>query len=150
MRDENPITTPEPNLTHELIETASTLARLGTTLAALPIAMLPRQQRVQARQMTSDLLRFAAAIPRAVGSMFEEAADEWQGGDKAREDLGSRLRRLEQEEHRAARYAAEQSGPDEDDEQLEGEAEATEEVEEAIQEMMEMPPVGPDEDDNPS
>jgi hypothetical protein len=150
MRDENPITTPEPNLTHELIETASTLARLGTTLAALPIAMLPRQQRVQARQMTSDLLRFAAAIPRAVGSMFEEAADEWQGGDKAREDLGSRLRRLEQEEHRATRYAAEQSGPNEDDEQLEGEAEATEEVEEAIQETMEMPPVGPDEDDNPS
>ena len=147
MNDENQITTPEPNLIHELGETASTLARLGTTLAALPIAMLPRQQRVQARQMTSDLLRFAAAIPRAVGSMFEEAADEWQGGDKAREDLGSRLRRLEQEEQqRAAAY----SGPNEDDEQLEGEAEATEEVEEAIQETMEMPPVGPDEDDNPS
>lgn len=134
---------PETSLTHELAETASTLARLGVTLAGLPVAMLPREQRATVRQLTHDLLRFASAIPNAVGSMLEQTTEE-----KPREDLGSRLRReqreLEKEQRHALRTAAYAGGPEEDEAQLEGEAPATEQVEEDLQDAWESPPTSDD------
>lgn len=86
----------DENLAHELSETVATLTRLGITLAGLPIAFLPRQRREQAKQLAGEVMRIGAALPRTVGTMLDEAADEWQGGEKPREDLGTRLRREEQ------------------------------------------------------
>lgn len=118
-------------LKEELGETVATLTRLGTTLAGLPLAFLPRAQRVRAKQLTGELMRVGAIIPRTVGAMLDEVAEEWQGEE--REDLGSRLRRAEREALHAA-----SAGPDE-------EAEATEEIEEDIQDAFNDPPLEPGE-----
>lgn len=130
----------DEELAHELSETVSTLTRLGVTLVGLPIAFLPYRQRQQVKQLASEALRIGATLPRAVGTMLEESAEEWKEGEPPREDLGSRLRReqrrLDKVERRTARSAL---GPEEEAE-LPNEEEATEEVEEDIQEAWETGP----------
>ncbi|MBA2388856.1 MAG: hypothetical protein H0V67_01260 [Geodermatophilaceae bacterium] len=130
-------------LADEFAETLSTLARLGVTVAGLPMAMLPREQRLRAKQLTGEFLRFGAAIPRAMGAMLDDVADEWQGG--SREDLGSRLRRQRRAALKGVRRGA--RGLASSDPQAEPEAEpvedpegADEEVEEDIQEAWETNP----------
>lgn len=86
----------EPELVDDLIETFATFTRLGVTLASLPITLLPERERQQITQLTGEALRVGASLPRAIGGMLENTADEWQGNKKPREDLGSRLRREKQ------------------------------------------------------
>lgn len=100
-------------LMDELAETVSTLTRLGATLAGLPIAMLPRDQRDRARQISSELMRIGAVVPRAVSAMLDEVAEEWQGGE--REDLGSRMRRERVEAERAAARSTDDAADDADE-----------------------------------
>jgi hypothetical protein len=83
----------ESELVDELIETVATLTRLGVTLASLPMTLLPEKERRQLTQLTSEAWRVGASLPRAIGGMLENTADEWQGNKNPREDLGSRLRR---------------------------------------------------------
>ncbi|MBA3532251.1 MAG: hypothetical protein H0T73_10055 [Ardenticatenales bacterium] len=94
----------DSELAEELSETVATITRLGVTLAGLPLALLPQRQRARAKLFTSELPRFGAVIPRAMGAMLDEVADEWEGDD--REDLGSRLRREQRKELKQERRAA--------------------------------------------
>ena len=131
----------KPELAHELGETVATLGRLGATLVSLPTVWLTPSRREQARQLAGEVRRIGAALPRAVGAAIGDAADEWESGEKRREDLGSRLRR----ERQQGSWAAHANGGPREDEELEGEEEATEEVEEDIQEAWDTPPAPPDE-----
>jgi hypothetical protein len=80
-------------LSAELNQTVATLTRFGVTLAGLPLALLPRDQRERAKRVASEVLRIGASVPRTVGTMLEEMSDEWRNDTKPREDLGSRLRK---------------------------------------------------------
>jgi hypothetical protein len=133
----------DEELTSEVAETLSTLGRLGVTLVGLPLAMLPRNRRIQARRLADDVIRVGATIPHVVGALFEGTVEERQG--ESREDLGSRIRRKQREsvkeQRRAARLqrdSAEQ--PDPKAEPMDDQEEAVEEIEEDIQEAWETRP----------
>ncbi|MCB0077081.1 MAG: hypothetical protein KDD73_06620 [Anaerolineales bacterium] len=83
-----------PELADELAETAATLTRLGVTLANLPLTLLPEEQRRSVRQMTGEVFRVGAMIPRTVTSMLEDR----QSAAPARESLGERMRREQAEQ----------------------------------------------------
>ncbi|MDQ4075845.1 MAG: hypothetical protein M3220_06300 [Chloroflexota bacterium] len=138
-------------LTDELAETAATLTRLGVTLAGLPVAMLPSEQRRRVRQVTDEVFRFGAVIPRTVTRMLQEG-DEERRVKAQREDLGSRLRRerrgQEKEARSAARYGSDAAEPEHtqaEEAPLRGEEEATAEVEEELQDAWNDPPLEPGE-----
>lgn len=122
-------------LTDELAETAATLTRLGVTLAGLPLVLMGREQREQVRQVTDEIFRMGAVLPRTVTAMLQEAQGQ-PTGKRAREDLGSRLRR-----ERAQQGGAPSGG----EEPLEGETEATDEIEEEVQDAWNDPPLEPGE-----
>jgi hypothetical protein len=85
-------------LTEELSQTVATLTRFGVTLASLPMALLPREQRERTKRVAGEVLRIGAAVPRAIGTMLEDMSEEWRGDPNAREDLGSRIRKEQGEE----------------------------------------------------
>jgi hypothetical protein len=133
----------DDELTSEVAETLSTLGRLGVTLVGLPLAMLPRNRRVQARRLADDVIRVGATIPHVVGALFEGTVEERQG--ESREDLGTRIRRKQREsvkeqrrEARLQKEAAEH--PDPEAEPVDDQEEAVEEIEEDIQEAWETHP----------
>ncbi len=135
-----------PELAHELSETAATLTRLGVTLAGVPVAMLPREQRERMRQVTDEVFRFGSLIPRTVTTLLQELAEE-PPRKPQREDLGSRLRRAQDAQGVAVAQQEEPtvSDPSAADDPLPGEQETAETVEEALQDAWNDPPLEPSE-----
>jgi hypothetical protein len=133
-----------PELAGELAETAATLGRLGVTLVNVPVSMLPRRRREQVKQVAGELANIGAILPKAVGGLLGES--EREGKRSSREDLGSRLRRERREqEEDAPGGAAMEENTGEDEAPLPNEEEATEEVEENIQDAWNDPPLEPGE-----